>query len=89
MAERITNNDLYEKLGKIEEIALATRDQAMKTNGRVSKLERWQAGIIAVNEDRRSDIPKDNSSVDYTKIVLTALGLIGTALGIIAILVGR
>ena len=81
--KRPTNSDIYEKLGRIEEIALATKVQAEKTNGRVTKLETWQAGIIAVEVERASQ--KQPSGIDYTKVVLAALGLVGTALSIVAV----
>lgn len=80
---RPTNADIYEKLGRIEEIALATKAQAERTNGRVTKLETWQAGIIAVEVERSTQ--KQPSGIDYTKVVLAALGLVGTALSIVAV----
>lgn len=46
--KRPTNLDLYQALGEIKQIALATKEQAEKTNGRVTRLEKWQDGIIAV-----------------------------------------
>lgn len=81
--KRPTNSDIYEKLGRIEEIALETKVQAEKTNGRVTKLETWQAGIIAVEVERSTQ--KQPSGIDYTKVVLAALGLVGTALSIVAV----
>lgn len=81
---RPTNADIYEKLGRIEEIALATKAQAERTNGRVTKLENWQSGVLAVEVDRAKVKPSD-TGLDYTKIVLAALGLVGTALSIVAV----
>lgn len=46
--KRPTNADIYQELGEIKQIALATKEQAERTNGRVSKLENWQNAIIAV-----------------------------------------
>lgn len=46
--KRPTNSDIYQELGEIKQIAIATKEQAEKTNGRVSKLESWQNAIIAV-----------------------------------------
>lgn len=88
MAQRITNNDIWERLGRIEEIIIVTRDQAMKTNGRVTKLEYWQAGLLAI-ADEKKDIKPPNDSVDYTKIILYALGLVGTALSIITVMANK
>ena len=78
-----TNADIFEKLGKIEQITLATKVQAEKTNGRVTLLEKWQSGVIAVEVERTRSNGKN--SPDYTKVVLAALGLVGTALSIIAV----
>lgn len=79
--KRPTNSDIYQKLGSIEQITLATKEQAEKTNGRVSALEKWQSGVMAVEVER----DKHGSGVDYTKIILYALGLVGTALSIVAV----
>lgn len=77
-----TNSDIYQKLGSIEQITLATKKQAEKTNGRVTKLENWQSGVLAVEVERSKHKPE---GVDYTKIILYALGLVGTALSIVAV----
>ena len=85
MAERITNNDIWERLGMIEEISLATKEQAEKTNGRVTKIELWQAGVVALENHPKNADP----GIDYTKIILAALGLIGTALSVITVLANK
>lgn len=77
-----TNADIFEKLGKIEQITLATKTQAEKTNGRVTLLEKWQSGVLAVEVERTRS---NGKTPDYTKVVLAALGLVGTALSIIAV----
>lgn len=82
-----TNLDLYEKLGRIEEITLATKAQAEKTNGRVTVLEKWQTGVLAVELDR-SKI-KGSDGIDWTKIMLGFLGVLGTSLSIIAVMAGK
>lgn len=81
--KKYTNQDLYQALGEIKQITLATKEQAEKTNGRVTKLEKWQNEVIAVevyNDKHNSD-----NGIDYTKIVMYALGLVGTALGVVAV----
>ena len=88
MAERVTNNMIFEEIGKVKEIATATRDQAMRTNGRVTKLENWQSGVVAVEVSRQNRRPTDGST-DYTKIILVTLGLLGTALSVITVLVNK
>lgn len=86
--KRPTNADLYQKLGTIQEIAEATRIQAAKTNGRVTSLEKWQNEVTAVAtyQDKHSDKGSDK---DYIKVILYALGLVGTALGVIGVVVSR
>ncbi len=87
--KRPTNLDIYRKLGAIEK-------QTTLTNGRVTRLEAWQNGIIGVaayQEKNAMNSEKDdsnkNNTTDYTKIVLAALGLVGTALGVIGVMVAR
>lgn len=86
--KRYTNSDLYQKLGSIEEIARATKLQAEKTNGRVTRLERWQNEVTAVStyKDKHDD---KGENKDYLKIMLYALGLVGTALGVIGVAVAK
>jgi len=84
-----SNSDLYEKLGRMEakfEIRLNDiLSQTQKTNGRVTKLEKWRdrLDIIEVykKENNVTLIPKE---VDWQKIVLYVLGLLGTALAVIS-----
>lgn len=88
MTKAYSNYDIMEKLGRIEEITLATKAQAEKTNGRVTKLEYWQSGVVAVEVDRNRFNGKD-ADRDYTKIALQALALVGTALSIIYVAVSK
>jgi len=89
MPKEPSNSDLYEKLGRIEskfEIRLNDiLSQTQKTNGRVTKLEKWRdrLDIIEVYKKENNTIlvPKE---IDWQKIVLAALGLLGTALAIIS-----
>jgi len=94
MNKEPTNSDLYEKLGRME----ATFDvrlndilkQVKKTNGRVTVLEKWKdrLDIIEVykKENGTTVLPKE---VDWQKIVMYALGLLGTALAVIGYLAQR
>jgi len=90
MPKEPTNSDLYEKLGKMEAIQNATLLQVQKTNGRVTKLEKWRdkLDIIEVykKENNTVIIPKE---VDWQKLMLYALGLVGTALAIISYMAQR
>jgi len=89
MPKEPSNSDLYEKLGRIEskfEIRLNDiLSQVQRTNGRVTKLEKWRdrLDIIEVykKENNVTLIPKE---VDWQKIVLYVLGLLGTALAVIS-----
>lgn len=86
-----SNSDLYEKLGRIE-AKFETRlndilSQVQKTNGRVTKLERWRDRLDIIEVYKKENntvlIPKE---VDWQKIVLYVLGLLGTALAVISYL---
>lgn len=89
-----TNFDLYEKLGAIESaFDLRLKDileQVKYTNGRVTKLEKWKdrLDIIEVYKKENGVIvsPKE---VDWQKLMLYALGLVGTALAVISFMVGK
>ena len=76
-----TNSDIYEKLGKLEAVQIATLEQVQKTNGRVTKLEKWKDKLDVI-----ADYKKDNGKpkgLDSQKIIMYVLGLLGTALAII------
>lgn len=84
-----TNSDLYEKLGNME-ATFETRlndilSQVQKTNGRVTKLEKWKDRLDIIEVYKKENgtvlIPKE---VDWQKIVLYVLGLLGTALAVIS-----
>lgn len=84
-----TNADLYERLGKMEantNIQLESiLSQVKKTNGRVTRLEKWKEKLDIIEVYKKENgtilVPKE---VDWQKIVLYALGLVGTALAIIS-----
>jgi len=82
-----TNSDIFEKLGKLEAVQIATLEQVQKTNGRVTKLEKWKdkLDVIADYKKENTGILTSGSdkSLDSQKIIMYALGLLGTALAII------
>ena len=94
-----TNAEIYEKLGSIEgKFNAVLQDQNIKidailvqvkeTNGRVTKLERWKDKLDTIAEYTKEN--KDGERVvDWQKLLLYALGLVGTALAIISFLVGK
>jgi hypothetical protein len=43
--KEITNEDIYRELQEIKEMGIKTHDQACKTNGRVSVLEKKSLGM--------------------------------------------
>lgn len=85
-----TNADLYEKLGTMEERLADIFKQVKRTNGRVTVLERWKDKLdiieIYKKESGTTLLPKE---VDWQKIVMYALGLLGTALAVIGYLAQR
>jgi len=89
MPKKPSNSDLYEKLGRMEakfEIRLNDiLSQTQKTNGRVTKLEKWRDRLDIIEVYKKENntvlIPKE---VDWQKIVLYVLGLLGTSLAVIS-----
>lgn len=83
-----TNAEIYEKLGNMESRLDAILIQVKETNGRVTKLERWKDKLDTIAEYTKEN--KDGERVvDWQKLLLYALGLVGTALAIISFLVGK
>lgn len=89
-----SNSEIFEKLGRIE-AKFETRlndilSQTQRTNGRVTKLEKWRdrLDIIEVYKKENNTIlvPKE---IDWQKIVLATLGLLGTALAIISFMANK
>lgn len=78
-----TNADIYEKLGKLEAVQIATLEQVQKTNGRVTKLEKWKDKLDAIADYKKDNGSDKVSGIDSQKIIMYALGLLGTALAII------
>lgn len=78
-----TNADIYEKLGKLEAVQIATLEQVQKTNGRVTKLEKWKDKLDVIADYKKDNGSDKISGIDSQKIIMYALGLLGTALAII------
>lgn len=78
-----TNSDIYEKLGKLEAVQIATLEQVQKTNGRVTKLEKWKDKLDVIADYKKDNGSDKTSGIDSQKIIMYALGLLGTALAII------
>lgn len=88
MNKEPTNADLYEKLGAMEERLADILKQVKRTNGRVTVLEKWKDKLDIIDGYK-----KENGAVvpiiDWQKILLYALGLLGTALAIISYMAGK
>lgn len=85
-----TNADLYERLGTMEATfnsqLVDILNQVKKTNGRVTRLERWKErfDIIAEYKKENGDGKiRVEQEIDWQKIVFYTLGLVGTALAAI------
>lgn len=78
-----TNSDIYEKLGKLEAVQIATLEQVQKTNGRVTRLEKWKDKLDVIADYKKDNGSDKTSGIDSQKIIMYALGLLGTALAII------
>ena len=87
-----SNSEIMEKLGNIEskfEVRLTDiYEQVKKTNGRVTKLERWKEklDIIAdyTKENRRGE-----TVVDWQKILMYTLGLVASLIALLSYLVKK
>lgn len=84
-----SNSDLYEKIAEFHASTKMQLDaieaQVRRTNGRVTKLEKWKdkLDIIAEYTKEEKIDGKTVKVVDWEKIVYYALGLVGTALAIV------
>jgi len=78
-----TNADIFEKLGKLEAVQIATLEQVQKTNGRVTRLEKWKDKLDVIADYKKDNGSDKVSGIDSQKIIMYALGLLGTALAII------
>jgi hypothetical protein len=83
-----SNADIFEKLGSIESRLSDVYEQVRKTNGRVTKLEKWKDKLDII-ADYTKDNGKGETVVDWQKLLLYALGLVATALAIIGATIQR
>ena len=99
-AKEPTNSAIMEKLGKLEGTLNARMnsadlrsdailEQVKYTNGRVTKLERWKEKLDVIADYKKENGEGKSLTVDWQKIILYALGLVGTSLAIISYLVGN
>lgn len=90
-----SNSEIMEKLGNIEskfEVRLTDiYEQVKKTNGRVTKLEKWKEKLDIIADYRKGEIRDGQVEkvVDWQKIILAIFGLLATALAIIGGLASR
>jgi len=89
MNQEPSNSDLYEKLGRMEATFENRLDdilaQVQRTNGRVTKLEKWKDKIDIIDVYKRENgVVKTPREIDWQKLMLATLGIIGTCLAIIS-----
>lgn len=84
-----SNSEIMEKLGNIEaQFDQRLKDiyeQVKKTNGRVTKLEKWKEKLDII-ADYTKENGKGETVVDWQKLLMYALGLVATALAVISYL---
>lgn len=61
----------------------AVETQVKYTNGQVRDLQTWRSNTEAIEKYREAQT-SSNPKVDWQKLILVVLGLLGTSLGIIA-----
>lgn len=89
-----SNADLYEKIGEMHATFTTRLDdilrQVQKTNGRVTKLEKWKEKLDVIEVYKKENgVIKEPHEVDWQKLMLATIGIIATCLTIISFLVQR
>jgi len=87
-----SNSELYEKLGRMEskfdEKLSNILAQVQKTNGRVTRLEKWKDKLDVIADYRKENWNGDRP-IDWQKLMMYSLGLVATALAVISVLAGK
>lgn len=87
-----SNSELYEKLGRMEskfdEKLSNILAQVQKTNGRVTRLEKWKDKLDVI-ADYRKENGNGDRPIDWQKLMMYSLGLVATALAVISVLAGK
>lgn len=87
-----SNSELYEKLGRMEskfdEKLSNILAQVQKTNGRVTRLEKWKDKLDVIADYRKENVNGDRP-IDWQKLMMYSLGLVATALAVISVLAGK
>jgi flagellar biosynthesis chaperone FliJ len=91
-----SNSEIMEKLGNIEskfDVRLTDiLTQVQKTNGRVTKLEKWKEKLDIIADYRKEEKQQVNGKtetvtvIDWQKLLMYAMGLVATALAVISYL---
>lgn len=85
-----TNTDIINLLtsqhDEVKDRLIAVEAQVKYTNGRVNRMEaKWEAQeAVEKYKSSQPTIQVNNQQTDWPKIVLAVLGVLGTALGVIA-----
>ena len=87
-----SNSEIMEKLGSIEarfDVRLQDiYEQVKKTNGRVTKLERWKEKLDII-ADYTKENGKGDTVVDWQKILMYTLGLVASLIALLSYLVKK
>jgi len=91
-----SNSEIMEKLGNIEskfEVRLTDiYEQVKRTNGRVTKLEKWKDKLDIIADYKKEEKQQVNGKIetvtviDWQKLLMYAMGLVATALAVISYL---
>lgn len=87
-----SNSEIMEKLGSIEarfDLRLTDiYEQVKKTNGRVTKLERWKEKLDII-ADYTKENRKGETVVDWQKIIMYTLGIVASLIAVLSYLVQK
>lgn len=87
-----SNSEIMEKLGNMEarfDVRLHDiLEQVKKTNGRVTKLERWKEKLDII-ADYTKENKRGETVVDWQKILMYTLGLVASLIALLSYLVKK